>query len=208
MKVAERLLGERGIGAVSLREIAAAAGQRNNSAVAYQFGSRQGLIEAVFEYRMARNDERRRAMLAAMPPQPGTRDLLEAFFLPMAESIGHDDGVSWHARFLRQVVFEPGFDVFAPGRLDVSTGLRAVITGLSHRLAHLPGPIRGRRLLQVWQMVIHSLADHEAQLAHRAAVMPIPLLVADLVDCAEAVLVAPVSADTRRELDRIGRNGD
>ena len=40
---AERLIAERGVD-VPLRDIAAAAGQRNNSAVQYHFGSRDGLI--------------------------------------------------------------------------------------------------------------------------------------------------------------------
>ena len=41
--VAERLFAERGIEAVSLREVGAACGLRNNSAAQYHFGSRTGL---------------------------------------------------------------------------------------------------------------------------------------------------------------------
>uniref|UniRef100_UPI0035C6F61D TetR family transcriptional regulator n=5 Tax=Nocardia seriolae TaxID=37332 RepID=UPI0035C6F61D len=40
---AEQLIAERGP-AVPLRDIAAAAGQRNNSAIQYHFGSRDGLV--------------------------------------------------------------------------------------------------------------------------------------------------------------------
>ena len=39
---AEKLLGERGINGVSLREITREAGQRNASALHYHFGSRDG----------------------------------------------------------------------------------------------------------------------------------------------------------------------
>ena len=138
IRAAERLFAERGIAGVSLREIAVTAGQRNNSAVAYQFGSRQGLLEAVFEYRMTRIDERRRAMLVAAGANPDLRTLVEAFVYPLAESLGYEDGVSWYARFLRQVVFEPEFDVFAPARREFCGGLHAVIVGLSLRLADLP----------------------------------------------------------------------
>ncbi len=203
IRAAERLFGERGIAAVSLREIATAAGQRNNSAVAYQFGSREGLVEAVFAHRMAHIDERRRAMLAATGPQRDARALLEAFVYPLAESLGYDGGSSWYARFLRQVVFEPGFDVFAPGRREVSGGLLEVIAGLAAGLGHLPVPLRDRRLTQMAQMVVHTLADHEAALARGAATLATPLLVADLVDCAQAVLEAPASVGTERELARL-----
>ncbi len=205
VRAAERLFGEQGIGAVSLRQVAAAAGQRNNSAVSYQFGSRQGLVDAIFAYRMGRIDERRRAMLAAAGPRPGVRALLEAFVYPLAESIGHDEGTSWYLRFLRQVVFDPGFDVFAPERAEHCRGLRVVVDGILEESSALPDPVRGRRLLQVSQMLVHSLADHEAQLARGRAVLPTALLVADLVDCAEAVLAAPVSPDTDRELSALHR---
>ena len=60
VRAAERLFAERGINAVSMREVAAAAGQLNNSAVRYHFGSRDGLVDAIFRYRMSRIDERRR----------------------------------------------------------------------------------------------------------------------------------------------------
>lgn len=139
-------------------------------------------------------------MLAAAGPDPGLRSLLEAFIYPLAESIGHDDGVSWYARFLRQVAFAPGFDAFEPSRAEICRGLHAVIAGLTAHLGHLPVQIRDRRLLQMAQLVVHSLADHESHLAKRVPTLPTPLLVADLVDCAEAVLLAPVSADTRAEL--------
>lgn len=205
IRAAERLFGERGIGAVSLRHVAAAAGQRNNSAVRYQFGSREGLVDAIFAYRMGRIDERRRAMLASAGPDPGIRDLLEAFVYPLAESVGHDDGTSWYLRFLRQVVFDPEFDVFSPERSEHCRGLRVVVDGILDRLSALPEPVRGRRLLQVSQMLVHSLADHEAQLAHGRPALPTPVLVADLVDCAEAVLRALMSPDTEHELAALGR---
>lgn len=200
---AERLFGDRGISAVSLREIAGAAGQRNNSAVAYQFGSRDGLVHAVFEYRMSRIDERRRAMLVAAGDDPDLRTLLEAFIFPLAESLGYHEGVSWYARFLRQVIFEPEFDVFATTHRSYTGGLRQVISGISGRLGHLPPTLRDRRLLQVAQMLIHTLADHEATMARHGSSLPTPLVVADLVDCAAAVLGAPASPETERALSRL-----
>lgn len=205
IRTAERLFGERGIAAVSLREVAAAAGHANNSAVRYHFGSREGLVDAIFTYRMGRIDERRRAMLAAAGDDPDVRTLLQAFIFPLAESLGHEDGVSWYARFLRQVVFDPGFDVFAPPRDEVARGLRAVIEALLRRTADLPEPIQTRRILQIAQLVVHALADQEAQLGRGVPVIPTPVLTADLVDCSAAVLEAPVSADTARELAVLSR---
>jgi len=206
IEAAERLFGERGIHGVSLREVAAAAGQRNHSAVAYTFGSRAGLVHAVAAWRLRRIDQRRRAMLVSYGPQPSRRDLLEALVVPLAESVGHDGGTSWYCRFLRQVAFDPAESFRASAadeHPDGAGGLRAVVAGLSAPLGHLPRTLRGRRILQVWQMAIHALADHEAQMAAGASgLAPVDLLVADLIDCAEAVLTAPVSEETARRLAR------
>jgi AcrR family transcriptional regulator len=46
---AEGLFAERGIEGVSLRQIGAAAGNGNNSAVQYHFGTKERLVQAVFE---------------------------------------------------------------------------------------------------------------------------------------------------------------
>ena len=46
--VAERLFSAHGVAGVSTREIARAAGQKNHSAVAYHFGSKEGLAEELF----------------------------------------------------------------------------------------------------------------------------------------------------------------
>src|SRR3546814_2836207 len=49
----------------SLREIAAAAGQRNHHAVQYHFGIRDTLVQAVFDYRMDQMEAKRGEMLLA-----------------------------------------------------------------------------------------------------------------------------------------------
>ncbi len=53
LDAAERLIAERGI-QVPLRDIAVAAGQRNNSAVNYHFRNRQDLIDAIVRRRLSR----------------------------------------------------------------------------------------------------------------------------------------------------------
>ncbi|MGP0031833.1 MAG: TetR/AcrR family transcriptional regulator [Acidimicrobiales bacterium] len=213
IRAGERLLAERGITAVSLREIAAAAGQGNTSAVRYHFGSRDGLVDAILTYRMTRIDERRRAMLAGRPPSTrgagsaGLRFLLEALIFPLAESIGHEDGESWYARFLHQAVFLPGFDGFAPSRHAVTRGLRAVVDGLTDHLDGLPSTLAEQRVMRVVQMVLHALADHEALMARGGAPVTTALLSGDLVDTAVAVLSAAPSAATLGELAHLQTKG-
>ena len=60
---AEQLFAERGLEGVSLREINAAAGQRNSSALQYHFGDRGGLIRAVLAKHQPEVESRRHALL-------------------------------------------------------------------------------------------------------------------------------------------------
>ena len=67
LDAAERLIAEHGF-EVPLREIAVAAGQRNNSAVNYCFRTRQDLIDAVVARRLVPMEAERQAMLDGMSP--------------------------------------------------------------------------------------------------------------------------------------------
>jgi AcrR family transcriptional regulator len=60
---AERLFGQRGIDAVPLGDIIAAAGQRNASALQYHIGGREQLVVAILEFRRAAVDARRVELL-------------------------------------------------------------------------------------------------------------------------------------------------
>jgi AcrR family transcriptional regulator len=200
---AERLFAERGIAAVSLREIGAAAGQRNNSAAQYHFGTRDGLVDAIFEARMAPIDQQRRSMLddlEASDALDDARALCEAFVHPLAASLLSRDGESWYARFLAQVVFDPDFELLARRRYPVTSGLRRVIELLNAALPHVSTNVRNDRLRLASTLVVHALADRER------ATGPAPsVLAAELVDAMVAILTAPVSETVQRELRAASR---
>ena len=111
---AERLFAQRGINGVSLREIGVAAGQRNNSASQYHFGSKAGLIEAIFALRMSAINERRVQALADLDRAGDgydLRGLIGAFVHPLAASLDETDDERWYVRFLAHVLAEPGGSV-------------------------------------------------------------------------------------------------
>src|SRR3954447_14942223 len=89
---AERLFAERGIEAVSLRDVSAAAGQRNHSAAQYHFGDRPGLVAAVYENRMRHVDARRHGYVAALDEvgrADDVRGLVEATVVPLLDVVAH-----------------------------------------------------------------------------------------------------------------------
>jgi AcrR family transcriptional regulator len=200
---AERLFAERGIAAVPLREIGAAAGQRNNSAAQYHFGTRDGLVDAIFDTRMAPIDQHRRAILDELEASDSLGDvraLCEAFVHPLAASLLSRDGESWYARFLAQVVLDPEFELLARRRHPVTAGLRRVIDLLDHALPDVPVELRGHRLQLASTLVVHALADRERTPGPAPA-----LLAAELVDAMVAILTAPVSETVHRELRAANR---
>jgi len=100
LHTAERLFAQRGLDAVSVREIQKEAGV-NVAAVHYHFGSRDDLIRAVLHRRIAPMNERRIALLekleAAHPPPEPLRleDVLRAFANPVFELLEEAPHAAW-----------------------------------------------------------------------------------------------------------------
>ncbi|MFD8866858.1 TetR/AcrR family transcriptional regulator [Streptomyces sp. NPDC059590] len=111
LDAAERLFGEHGFAATSLRTVTVAA-EANVAAVNYHFGSKEGLLRAVVERAMAEvNGERLRLLEelgAAGDGRPGVAELVRAFVMTGARLVERsgERGASV-ARFLGRVMAEP-----------------------------------------------------------------------------------------------------
>jgi len=94
LDAAERLMAERGVRAASLREITAAAEQRNASGIQYHFGNREGLVAAVIGRHMERIDARRNELLDDLERRRATRvhDVIEALVRPLADALTSPSG--------------------------------------------------------------------------------------------------------------------
>ncbi|AQT78025.1 hypothetical protein B1R94_00395 [Mycolicibacterium litorale] len=155
LDAAERLIAEHGF-EVPLREIAKAAGQRNNSAVNYYFRSRQDLIDAVVARRLTPMEVERQALLDRMSPQDMTdaqavlRILVSPFF--------HSEGTHY-ARFLEVVRIRLKNEPQSPAE----SAWPRILDALA-RLVPLKGrAARERRVAAVATAMFALLADHERQ---------------------------------------------
>lgn len=95
LDAAEQLIAERGV-QVPLRDIAIAAGQRNNSAVNYYFRNRQELIDAVVRRRLEPMEDERLRMLAGPDAADDVSALLRVLVVPFTK-VDSD----YYARFLQ-----------------------------------------------------------------------------------------------------------
>jgi AcrR family transcriptional regulator len=197
----ERLAAERGIAAMSLREVQAAAGQRNKSAAQYHFGSRTGLIEAIAATRMGPINEVRRQLLDELDDGDGTatvRQVVEAIVHPIADATLRR-GSCW-ARFLAQGLADPEINDVVRRTFEAGP-YRDALHRLLDSMADVPEALRRRRVDHAIGLLVLSLAASEGLLASGGRLLvPVDAQVADLVDLCTAVLEAPASPATLHAL--------
>lgn len=160
MDTAERLIAERGL-SVSLREIAANAGHRNNSSVIYHFGNYDGLIAATVERRMAPLEDRRSAMLADLDEQGSCSlsDLVAVMVEPALE-IPYAAGATHYARFIEQVRTHPVISHAVPGA-ERWPAMKLTVDRLRRQLANLDRTAQNRRIRLMASAMFAMMADYE-----------------------------------------------
>jgi AcrR family transcriptional regulator len=90
IEAAESLFAEAGFDGVSTRRIGAAIGSLNVNVVAYHFGSKEELVQAVYRHRLPAIDRRRGELLAAAEASGNGKDLaalMRVFALPWFEQV-------------------------------------------------------------------------------------------------------------------------
>jgi AcrR family transcriptional regulator len=208
IEAAERLIAERGVHGVSLREVGAEAGQRNTGAVRYHFGSKELLVNAVFQHRMAPINQRRLALLDQLDAEGDgrtLRGLVEAFAFPLAETLGEPGRPSWYLRFCIQAAYVEGS---APTDLEGQLWTQGAATVRRRALDLLaeigiPEDLCADRWDLASGHVTHGLADREflVQYVPQRISTPRGLFLTHLIDTATAVAGAPVSVLTDQQLD-------
>ncbi|QGG96471.1 helix-turn-helix domain-containing protein [Actinomarinicola tropica] len=196
---AEELFAERGIDAVSLREINRAAGAKSAVAVQYHFDDRAGVLRAILDKHRAAVDTARHAVLDHLEAEatPSLRDMAGALVRPLAAKLGDPDGGPAYLQINAELVHE------AKPLVDPTD-------------AAAPAPGRARNSLHRWRAAVEPLLDPQAvelhrrfaairfsavELGRRAATAPHRddrLFVEQLVDLTCGLLAAPLSEETRR----------
>jgi AcrR family transcriptional regulator len=195
---AERLFADRGIDAVSLREINAAAGQRNATALQYHFGDRQGLLRAVMAKHHPEVEARRHAMLDEIE---GTEDgdlraLSAALVRPPASKLADAAGGRAYLRITAQLVNRPDPQIDPAALSDVASS--------TNRWRHMVAPLMPEQAVNRLHRRFTALRITYVELARRAEGSERAddrLFTSHLIDLVGAILGAPLSHETSRLLE-------
>ena len=158
----EQLFAKNGINGASMREIATKAGQGNHAAVQYHFGSREGLVRAIFDFRMEQMEEARGAMLhrARICGRPqDARPVLEIFLLPQLD-LQDTDGNHSYASFLSQYLLQSRSPEFGDFSGSEPPNLTQALQLLRQRVDYLPPYVAQRRLISISLMFLNILMRH------------------------------------------------
>lgn len=200
---AERLFALHGIDGVSLRQIGAAAGIGNNSAVQYHFGSKDGLVKAILLHRLPTLIQRRSLLGLRIQPRD-LRAAVEAHLLPVLEQAEHED--SYYTMFLEQLMRYGVLDEHPFGTLPPAyqASQKAYVERVGRMLGHLPPPLRTDRINQASAICLHASADRERARHFGAKTVPFALHVSELLDGLVGFLSAPASEETLSALAEAG----
>jgi AcrR family transcriptional regulator len=161
LNTAERLFAEHGVAAVSNRQICEAAGQGNNYAVGYHFGSRDGLLTALLHARNEPIEQIRARMLAAVNADDGTREWLRCVVQPSLEYLGTSPGPTYFGVFCVQMAAMPGTTGLLFRETAATPSVHGIVNGLFSSLPPLPPEALHVRTLMVQNVLISTVAEFE-----------------------------------------------
>ncbi|MGW2233846.1 TetR/AcrR family transcriptional regulator [Streptomyces sp. NPDC001759] len=193
MDAAERLFAEHGLAAVSSRRISEAAGQGNNAAVGYHFGTRTDLIRALLDRGTGPIEHIRERMLAQVGDSDDVRDWVECLVRPATEYLASLGTRSWLARFVAQVMTDPVLrEVVSAAAVD-RPPLRRALDELGRRLPRLPRPVRHERADMARLLIVHTCAERERVLPEDAGALQSSWqhTATSLTDAITGLLLAP-----------------
>jgi AcrR family transcriptional regulator len=166
LTVAERMFAEHGVFAVSNRQVSEAAGQGNNTAVGYHFGTKADLVRAIARRHSAPIEELRQQMLADVAEgSTDVRDWISCLVRPVTEHLDAVGSPTWFARFGAQVMTDPALRPIMVEESLSSPSLVRIVDGLRRCLPELSAEVRQERSDMARQLLVHIPAERERALA-------------------------------------------
>ncbi|MDP3894562.1 TetR/AcrR family transcriptional regulator [Nocardioides sp.] len=159
LRAGEEVFARVGVRHGRIREVVRLAAQANDSAVHYHFGSREGLVLAIYAEHIEAMEPARRQWLAAHP-DPDLPDLVDAVVGPLAERLETDSGRKF-LQIAAQVAGEAGIGTAQLAGPLERTAILAQLQLLHDRLAaDLPPGWAAERVAGALTLMTAVLATH------------------------------------------------
>lgn len=204
---AERLFAIHGMEGVSMRQIALDAGQRNESAAVYHFGTREGLIRAILDHRIPALDVRRRKLLDdAKRTAGGTvtgRMIASIFVLPIADEVFSNWRKCYWVRFISQLWSIEKFQHLAE-KFQSSSPALSEANDLVLDIPNVDLSVLKLRRDILRRNVVWGLSRVEAMSFHESQKL-CELHVANLIDMIAASISTASSEDTLMKVKNLSR---
>ncbi|MBP2326883.1 AcrR family transcriptional regulator [Kibdelosporangium banguiense] len=169
LAAAERLFAEHGVLAVSNRQVSEAAGQGNNTAVGYHFGTKADLVRAIARKHGEQMEQLRLRMLDEIGDSSDVRDWVGCLVYSVTEHLAAQGSPTWFARFAAQVMTDPALRDIMIDEALTSPVMQQIVDGLNRCLPELPLQVRIERGDMTRQLIVHMMAERERALAEGTA---------------------------------------
>lgn len=200
LTAAERLFAEHGVYAVSNRQVSEAAGQGNNAAVGYHFGTKADLVRAIEQKHRKPVEQLRERMVTQLLESghsPEMRDWVACLVRPLTDHLADLGNPTWYARFAAQAMTDPAYyNIIVKGALS-SPSLVQVVDGINRCLPYLPAEVHFERNIMARNLLMHTCADRERALAAGRSLHQSSWRAAasGLIDAIVGLWLAPVTPD-------------
>ena len=201
LSAAEVLFAERGMSTVSNRQISEAAGQGNNAAACYHFGTRTDLLRAIESKHREPIERLRAQMLADIGDSTELRDWVGTLVRPLSDHLAELGTPSWYARFAAQAMADPAYRHIVTKDALASPLLAQTVDGINRCLPDLPKRVRSERGVMARNLLMHTAAEHEGALAEHGprSRSSWPVAGEGLIDAIVGLWRAPVHVNAAAE---------
>jgi AcrR family transcriptional regulator len=197
---AQRLLATRGIDGVTVRDVIAAAGQRNNASLSYYFGSKEELARELIIDGAKILDDRRRSMLTALgnaDREPTVREVLEVLTVPVVELSAEPS----QASYLQMIAnLELNDRTFVRETLGDTwnSGYRSCVEHLLLLIPDVPRQILEQRisLAVIYMNALGAARERSVSTPGGSRLWSTPHAMPNVLDTIQAMLEAPPSQQT------------
>lgn len=207
LKVAQDAIADLGVNGASLRRISELSGSRNVMAAQYHFGSRDALVAAIIDANRERLEVVRTALLGGDATALAGMTVQDLFLLvikPLVDDCGTKEDQSF-VRFLRSLLqHSPYYELWADRQAKAPV-TRAIYDALRHSVRDLPERAWRMRMTLIGKLVIEAVGQDDP-FEDDGVAADADAFLADLVEMAAAVLLAPTRMTTGTPANRDSRS--